>query len=191
MYRRAGGEGMRQLKIGTPWVRGAVGDALTPELIVNFACAFGTWCDGETVVIGRDTRKSSAMLHAAVVSGLLSTGCEVVDLGVSPSPLVSFAVRELAAAGGISVSGSHNDVRWNALKFIGPDGALLDAVKSEELLDIYHASAFQTAGWQSLRPITDGHATSTDGRYLEHLITALDADAIRARKFRIALDLCN
>jgi len=90
---------MRELKIGTSWVRGVVGDALTPELIVNFACAFGTWCDGETVVVGRDTRRSSAMLHAAVVSGLLSTGCEVVDLGVIPTPVVSFAVRELGASG--------------------------------------------------------------------------------------------
>ncbi len=62
---------MRQLKIGTSWVRGVVGDALTPELIVNFACAFGTWCDGGPVVLGRDTRRSSAMLRASILSGLL------------------------------------------------------------------------------------------------------------------------
>jgi len=180
---------VRQLKIGTSWVRGVVGEALTPELIVNFACAFGTWCDGETVVIGRDTRKSSAMLHAAVVSGLLSTGCEVVDLGVSPSPVVSFGVRELAAAGGISVSGSHNDVRWNALKFLGPDGALLNAVKSEELLDIYHASAFLTAGWQDLRPVTSDPGVID--RYLENLLSVLDVDTIRDSGLRVAVDLCN
>jgi phosphomannomutase len=180
---------VRQLKIGTSWVRGVVGEALNPELIVNFACAFGTWCDGDTVVIGRDTRKSSAMLHAAVVSGLLSTGCEVVDLGVSPSPVISFGVRELAAAGGISVSGSHNDVRWNALKFIGPDGVLLNSVKSEELLDIYHASSFLTADWRTLKPIT--RDPEIVDRYLETLLSALDTEKIRAAKFRVALDLCN
>jgi phosphomannomutase len=180
---------MRELKIGTSWVRGVIGDALTPDLVVNFACAFGTWCDGETVVVGRDTRKSSVMVHAAVVSGLLSTGCEVVDLGVIPTPVVSFAVRDLAAAGGISITGSHNDVRWNALKFIGPDGTLLNAVKSEELLDIYHASAFLSAGWQSLRAVTREPAVVD--RYLEHLLSALDGDAIRAAKLRVALDFCN
>ncbi|MBN1444175.1 MAG: phosphoglucosamine mutase, partial [Planctomycetes bacterium] len=100
---------MLDLKIGTSWVRGVVGDALTPELIVNFACAFGTWSDGGPVVIGRDTRRSSVMLRSAVIAGLLSPGCEVIDMGVCPTPLVSFAVRELGTAGGISITGSHND----------------------------------------------------------------------------------
>lgn len=180
---------MRQLKIGTSGVRGVVGDALTPELIVNFACAFGTWCDGGPVVLGRDTRRSSSMLRAAVVSGLLSCGCEVIDLGVSHTPLISFAVRELGAAGGISITGSHNSARWNALKFIGADGALLNAVKSEELLDIYHASQFLSAGWNELKPVAC--APSVIERYLEHLLSALDMEAIAARKFRVAVDFCN
>ena len=63
---------MRELKIGISWVRGVVGDALTPELVVNFSCAFGTWADGGPVVIGRDPRQSSSMLRAAVIAGLLS-----------------------------------------------------------------------------------------------------------------------
>ena len=121
---------LRELKISTSGVRGVVGDALTPELIVNFACAFGTWAGGGPVVIGRDTRRSSIMLRAAATSGLLATGSEVIDLGLCPTPLVSFAVRELGAAGGLSITGSHNDGRWNALKFIGADGALLNLVKS-------------------------------------------------------------
>lgn len=184
---------MRQLKIGTSWVRGVVGDSLTPELIVDFACAFGTWCGGGPVVIGRDTRQSSTMLRAAVVSGLLSCGCEVVDLGVVTSPFASFAVRELGAAGGLSITGSHNTARWNALKFIGPDGALLNAVKSEELLDIYHASAFRTARWDEMRGVAAGGATveALAARYVEHLLAALDVERIRARGFRVALDFCN
>ncbi len=180
---------MRELKIGTSWVRGVVGEALTPELIVNFAGAFGTWCDGGTVVIGRDTRRSSPMLRAAVTAGLLSTGCEVVDLGICPSPLISFAVRETGADGGISITGSHNDASWNALKFTGPDGALLNAVKSEELLDIYHGSNFLLASWDKLRPV-QREAELMD-RYLDHLLAALDVDAIRARALRVVVDFCN
>jgi len=180
---------MQELKIGTSWVRGVVGEALTPELIVNFACAFGTWTDGEPVVIGRDTRRSSSMLRAAVLSGLLSPGCEVIDLGICPTPLVSFAVRELGASGGISITGSHNDARWNALKFIGADGMLLNAVKAEELLDIYHAAAFRTAHRDRLKP-TAGAPGIVD-RWLEHILAALDTEAIRSRRFRVALDLVN
>ena len=180
---------MKELKIGTSWVRGVVGDALTPELIVNFACAFGTWCEGGVVVIGRDTRRSSATLRAAVIAGLLSTGCEVIDMGVCPSPVLSFAVRELGADGGLSITGSHNDARWNALKFIGPDGALLNAVKSEEVIDIYHGSTFLLAPWDKIRPLaTDKRVVE---RYLEHLLAALDVELIRPCHFRVAVDFCN
>ena len=127
---------MRELKIGSSSVRGVVGDDLTPELIVDFACAFGTWVEGGAVLIGLDPRRSSTMLRAATLSGLVSQGCEVIDFGLCPTPFLSFAARELGAGGAISITGSHNDGRWNALKFIGPDGALLNEVKSEELLDI-------------------------------------------------------
>ncbi len=180
---------LRELKIGASGVRGVVGDALTPELIVNFACAFGTWCGAGPVAIGRDTRRSSAALRAAVASGLLSTGCRVIDLGVSPSPLVSFAVRDLGTAGGISITGSHNDASWNALKFFGPDGALLNPAKSEELLDVYHGAAFSFATWDRLKPVDA--APGVEERYLECLASALDVDPIRERGFRVAVDFTN
>ena len=180
---------LRELKIGASGVRGVVGDALTPELVVSFACAFGTWCGGSLVVIGRDTRRSSPALRAAVVSGLLSTGCRVVDLGVCPSPLVSFAIRDLGASGGIAITGSHNDASWNALKFFGPDGALLNAAKNEELLDVYHGASFELATWDRLKAVDA--APDIEERYLEYLASALDVDPIRARGFRVAVDFTN
>ena len=181
--------GVRELKIGASGVRGVVGEALTPELIVNFACAFGTWCGEGPVAVGRDTRRSSIAFRAAVVSGLLSTGRRVIDLGVTTSPLLSFAIRELGAAGGIAVTGSHNDAKWNALKFFGPDGALLNAAKNEELLDVYHGATFARATWDQLWPLEA--APGIGDRYLEHLASAIDAGPIRARRFRVAVDFTN
>jgi len=180
---------LRELKIGASGVRGVVGDALTPELIVSFACAFGTWCGAGPVVIGRDTRRSSTAFRAAVVSGLLSTGCRVIDLGVSPSPLVSFAIRDLGASGGIVITGSHNDASWNALKFFGPDGAQLNTARSGELLDVYHGAAFELATWDRLIPVET--ASSVEERYLEYLASALDVDLIRERRFNVAVDFTN
>jgi phosphomannomutase len=180
---------MRQLKIGVSSVRGVVGDPLTPEMIVDFACAYGTYCDGGTVVIGRDARQSSVMLRAAVLSSLLSTGCRVVDLGLAPTPLVSFAVRDAGYAGGISITGSHNDISWNALKFIAADGTLLNAVASEEVLDIYHAAAFTRATWEQLQGCEQ--APDLQDRYLQHLLASLEVEQIRARRFRVAVDFCN
>ncbi len=180
---------MKELKIGTSWVRGVVGEALTPELAVNFASAFGTWCSGGAVVISRDTRRSSIMIRSAAVAGLLSAGCEVIDLGIETSPLLSFAIREIAASGGIAITGSHNDARWNALKFFGPDGALINAAKSEELLDLYHSSAFLRASWDRIRPLSG--VEGIEDRYVSNVLAFLDVEAIRARRFRVAVDFCN
>lgn len=180
---------MKQLKIGTSWVRGVVGEALTPELAVSFACAFATWCDGGLVVIGRDTRRTSDMFRSAVVSGLLSAGCQILDLGVCATPQISYYVRKKGAAGGISITGSHNSAAWNALKFVGPHGALLNAVNSEELLDIWHASAFLLAPWDELKPVET--VPGGDDGYLRHLLEALDVKAIRDAHLRVAVDYCN
>ncbi len=180
---------MRELKIGTSWVRGIVGEALTPELVVDFACAFGTWSEGSPVVIGRDSRRSSTMFRSAAVAGLLSPGCEIFDLGVCPTPLVSFAVREWGCGGGISITGSHNNYRWNALKFIGPDGTPLNPVRSRELFDIYHSSTFLAVARDDLPSVVTD--LEIEDRYVEHLLTFLNVDVIRAREFRLAIDFCN
>jgi len=180
---------MHELKIGTSWVRGIVGETLTPELVVDFACAFGSWAEGAPVVIGRDSRPSSTMFRSAVVAGLLSPGCEIVDLGLCPTPMVSFAVREWGCGGGIAITGSHNSYRWNALKFIGPDGTPLNPVRSRELFDIYHGSTFLTASRDRLPSVaTDWEIAD---RYVEHLLNCLDVDRIRKQNFRLAVDFCN
>jgi phosphomannomutase len=97
---------MEPLKIGITGVRGVVGQTLTPELVVRFAEAFGSYLDGGPVLVCRDPRPSGPMVGAAVAAGLLSVGCEVVDLGVCPTPTLQLAVRWLGARGGISITGS-------------------------------------------------------------------------------------
>ena len=76
------------LKIGVSGVRGVVGQFLTPGLALAFAQAFGTYVGRGRVVVGRDTRTSGPMLQHAVSCGLLAAGCEVIDVGVMPTPTV-------------------------------------------------------------------------------------------------------
>jgi len=72
---------MKLLKIGISGVRGIVGETIVPELVMDFASAFGTYLQTKKVLVGRDTRISGPMLHEAVLSSLISTGCDVLDLG--------------------------------------------------------------------------------------------------------------
>src|ERR1044071_6134210 len=99
---------MKPLKIGITGVRGIVGETFTPELAVEFAQAFGTYLDGARVLVCRDTRPSGPMIRSAVLSGLLAAGCEVVDLGICPTPAMQLAVNWLEADGGIAITPGHH-----------------------------------------------------------------------------------
>ena len=180
---------MRPLKIGISGVRGIVGESLTPELIVSFAQAFGTYLDSGRILVCRDTRSSGPMVHAAVVSGLLSTGCDVVDLGVCPTPSLQHAVRWLGAQGGISITAGHNPAAWNALKFVRGDGLYLNTTQAEELLDILHQGEFEKATWDRIHTGVSEH--DAIGHHIEVLAAAFNLDATRRRVLKVAVDCCN
>lgn len=180
---------MRQLKIGNSWIRGIVGDGLTPELVTDFSCAFGTYAGGGEIVLARDTRRSSPMFEAAVLSGLMSTGCSVANAGICPTPVAQYLVRKRKAAGGIVVTGSHNDNQWNALKFIDADGALFNAIRGEEVLDLFHLGEFNKAGWDELGRETA--ITDFVRDYLNDTFGTLDLEAIRKENFKVIIDLGN
>lgn len=177
------------LKIGITGVRGVVGETLTPELVVRFAEALGAYLDGGRVLVCRDPRPSGPMVHAAVSAGLLASGCEVVDLGVCPTPSLQLAVPRLGASGGVSITGGHNPPEWNALKFVRQDGLYLSAFQADELLDIFHEGAVARARWD--RVPTRIESDDAIPRHLEALAASVDVAAIRARGLRVAVDCCN
>ncbi|MFH1779084.1 MAG: phosphoglucosamine mutase [Candidatus Omnitrophota bacterium] len=179
----------RSLKIGVSGVRGIVGETLTPQLLASFAEAFGSYVGRGKVLVGSDTRTSKDMVKYAVFSGLLSSGCEPVDLGICPIPTLLIRTKYSKAAGGIAITASHNPVQWNALKFINKDGLLLNANQAEELLDVYHQGEFFKCNNSEIKNIkVDDGAIPY---HLEKIFNYIDVDAIRRRKFRVAIDCCN
>ena len=152
------------LKISVSGVRGIVGQSLTPQLVTAFAAAFGSYAGRGPVLVGSDTRPSRHMVMPAVAAGLMSTGAEVVDLGICPVPSIQYMVAKTRAFGGIAVTASHNPIEWNALKFIGPKGLFLNQYRAEEVLDIYHQGEF--------RRVRDGEVRSVRrerGAFAAHL----------------------
>jgi len=180
---------MEPLKIGITGVRGVVGQTLTPELVVRFAEAFGSYLDGGRVLVCRDPRPSGPMVEAAVTAGLLSVGGEVVNLGICPTPTLQLAVKWMGAKGGISITGGHNPPEWNALKFVRGDGLYLSAIQGEELLDIFHQGAVARAGWD--RVATRVEEQDAIEHHLEALGARFDAEELRARRLRVAVDCGN
>jgi phosphomannomutase len=175
--------------IGISGVRGVVGETLTPELLTRLGEAFGTYTKGGTIVVGRDTRTSGEMVKHAVLSGLLSAGCEIVDVGVCATPTAAMMIRSIKADGGIVISASHNDAEWNALKFFRPDGVYLNDMMGRQLLDIYYQGDFRSVNWDEVRDVREDH--SAIDRHIERVLELVDVRALRRKKFKVTLDCCN
>jgi len=180
---------MNLLKISISGVRGIVGATLTPELVVNFAQAFGTYMESGQILVCRDTRPSGAMVRSAVISGLISTGCEVVDLGICPTPSMQLLLTSLGARGGIAISGGHNPEGWNALKFVRDDGIYLNALQAGELLDVFHQGEFSKMPWNRLHKVQE--RSDAIDLHLTRVKESLGIEAIRRRRFVVAVDCCN
>lgn len=173
-------------------VRGLVGDPLTPELMAGIAAALGAHLrdveEGRIVCVGRDSRVSGPMFVRAVTAGLQSVGCDVVDVGVVPTPTLLMAVRHHWAIGGIGVTASHNPAEWNALKLVSSEGIFLDADRSTAFRRYLAEVDPPRAPWDGLGTIsTDDDAWT---RHLEGILDLpqIDVDAIRSAGLKVAVD---
>jgi phosphoglucosamine mutase len=123
---------------GTDGMRATVGEwPMTPEFVLRLGWVAGTTLGGSArraaIVVGRDTRQSGPMLQSALVSGLLASGVDVLDVDVMPTPGVAWAVKRLGAVAGVVISASHNPMEQNGIKFFGPDGMKLKESLEEEI----------------------------------------------------------
>jgi len=135
---------------GTSGIREVVNEKLTPELALRVGKALGTYLDGRTVVVGKDTRTSGEMLKQAVISGLLSTGVNVIDIGLAPTPLTGFAIRLYGADAGVTITASHNPPEYNGIKVWQPNGMAYTPEMEEELEAIIDSGNFRKAGWNEI-----------------------------------------
>ncbi|MCH3905323.1 MAG: phosphoglucosamine mutase [Lactobacillus sp.] len=126
---------------GTDGVRGIANKCLTPEMAFKLGRCGGyvltqhkeDKTQPAKVLVGRDPRISGQMLQYALISGLLSVGIEVLNLGVITTPGVSYLIRAQGVDAGIQVSASHNPVEDNGIKFFGSDGYKLSDKTEEEI----------------------------------------------------------
>ncbi|HEY6829963.1 MAG TPA: phosphoglucosamine mutase [Gemmatimonadaceae bacterium] len=179
------------LMVSVSGIRGRVGEALTPEVVAQYAAAFGAWAgarsENRRVVVGRDSRVSGPMFHRVVLSALQSVGCDVIDIGLTTTPTCQLAVEDHHAAGGLMISASHNPIEWNALKFIGPSGLFLEAGEGAEMRALVERGIPRVT-WDKL-----GVISPDDGAIARHIervlaIPYIDRAGIRRRGFTVALD---
>ncbi|MGL5900491.1 MAG: phosphoglucosamine mutase [Lactobacillaceae bacterium] len=123
---------------GTDGVRGVANQSLKPEMAFKLGrCGGYVLTKGNTeyakVVVARDTRASGEMLISALISGLLSVGVDVENVGVITTPALAYLIKQFNLSSGIMISASHNPAQDNGIKFFGSDGNKLSDQKEEEI----------------------------------------------------------
>ncbi|MFW6148074.1 MAG: phosphomannomutase/phosphoglucomutase [Thermodesulfobacteriota bacterium] len=100
-------------------IRGVIGEDITKDEFITMGRGFGTYFQGlgkKRIVVARDCRLTSPLIREEVTEGLLSTGCDVLDVGICPTPTFYFGVRYLEADGGLIITASHNPPQYNGFK---------------------------------------------------------------------------
>ncbi|MGF1670061.1 MAG: phosphoglucosamine mutase [Balneolaceae bacterium] len=179
------------LMISVSGIRGIFGSHLNPENLVRFTAAFGTWLNGGTVVVGRDSRVTGQICEDIVCATLQSVGCDVIKIGIVPTPTVAMAVLKHKAAGGIILTASHNPAQWNALKLLNEKSEFLDAEQGNKVLEISESKEFN---WKEYDQI--GSVSFDDKAIPDHIneilkLPYIDKEKIASAGFTAAVDAVN
>jgi len=127
-------------------IRGIADKELLDPDVRDLGRALGTWLmrkGSKKINLGRDCRLSSDRLHAALLSGLLSAGCDVTDLGVVPTPLLYYSVFHLKAGGGVMITGSHNPSDYNGFKVMHGQSTI-HGEDIQQVLKLIQTADFET-----------------------------------------------
>lgn len=179
------------LMISVSGIRGIFGTDLTPENLARFTAAYGTWLNGGTVVLGRDSRVTGQICEDIVAATLASVGCDVIKVGIVPTPTVAMGVLKYGAAGGIIISASHNPAQWNALKLLNGKSEFMDAEEGRKMIEIANSGNFSYQPYDKIGTIRE------DNDLLDyHIEKILDLpyinpEKIAASNFSVAVDAVN
>ncbi len=178
---------------GTNGIRGVVNHDMNVNLALNIGKAWGTLYKRNIkkpkIAIGTDARLSNHMLKNAISAGLQATGCDVVDLGLVPTPTLQYAVKEKDFDSGVIITASHNPPHFNGIKGVAEDGTEFTKDVEEEIEKIYFKEDFKLVEWKDV-----GKSAYWDGAidlYINGILNAVDSDLIRQKNFNVLLDCGN
>ncbi|RLG57202.1 MAG: phosphoglucosamine mutase [Hadesarchaea archaeon] len=147
---------------GTSGVRGVLWKQITPGLMMDLGLVFATHLGNSgTVVVGRDPRVSSVMLEDSFISGLLSGGCRVRQVGTVPTPVVGFAVRRLRAVAGVMVTASHNPPQYNGIKLFDSDGMAYTPELETKIEEAYFEKRMERVRWDRIGKVEKANILSS------------------------------
>lgn len=183
---------MAALMVSISGIRGIVGESLTPEVIIKYTLALGSWLEkGKPVIVGRDSRTSGTYISNLVKGCLESCGCRVIDIGIVPTPTVQMEILHHKAAGGVAITASHNPPEWNGLKFMGANGRFLNPEQAELVYAMAGTDQIKLQPWQKAAGETID--LQANQRHINAILKLpyLDIESLKKRKFKVVADCVN
>ncbi len=172
-------------------VRGIIGESLTPAIIEKYTLAFGSSIGKGKVILGMDSRTSGEFVSNIVKGCLVATGCEVIDVGIVPTPTVQMEILHHHAQGGIAITASHNPPEWNGLKFMDANGRFLNPDKAKKVYSDGDKGNFKLQKWNDVGSLKIDEGANS--RHIKELLklSYFDINAIKKRKFKVVVDCVN
>jgi phosphomannomutase/phosphoglucomutase len=163
------------------------GRELTADIVIDLTYAITTYFGSGSVVVGYDGRRSSPVIARLVRAAVNSAGLDVADAGMLPTPCLQYAAKGAGYHGGIMVTASHNPPEYNGIKPAAADGVELSRESELEVEDIYYSRRFITTAGHGRQHADEGIIPS----YMERVLSLVDAEKIRSKKFTVAMDTGN
>ena len=177
-------------------IGGEVGESLSPLDIVRFTSAYASFikkqnCESNTIIIGRDARKSGLMANNIINGTLIACGFNVIDIGLSTTPTVEVAVQIHQCAGGIILTASHNPKQWNALKLLNNKGEFLSEKDGRQILSLVENNNFSFEEVDKLG--TYKVDNSFNDLHIEKVLNLdlVNVELVKKSNFKVVVDAVN
>ena len=180
---------LQQRLFGTNGVRFVPGVSHDLDFVISLSEAIGTYFGSGEILLGQDGRISSPALANAAASGLLSSGRDVAEAELVPTPALQYGVRSMGFRGGVMITASHNPAMYNGLKVASHDGIEVPRLDEQRIEKIYSDRSQTKADWKTIgvaRP-----EPSVVRNYLNGIRSKVDVKAIADRKLTVVMDLGN
>jgi phosphomannomutase / phosphoglucomutase len=171
---------------GTNGVRFVPGVDADLDFVIKLSECIGSYFSEGDVLVGRDGRLTGQAVSLAATSGLMSSGRNIAEVGIVPTPALQFATRSLGYRGGVMVTASHNPFQYNGIKVMGGDGVEIPRLDEQRIERIFHDGSSKKANWKDVG--VSRSEPSAVRLYLQGILSKVNVGAISERKFRVVVD---
>jgi phosphomannomutase / phosphoglucomutase len=168
---------------GVRFIPGVTGDM---SFAIKLAESIGTYLAEGEILVGRDGRLTGQMMFSSVTAGLMSSGRNIAEADMVPTPALQFSTKALGYRGSVMITASHNPAQYNGVKVMGPDGVEVSRLDEQRIEKIFHDGSANKANWKDVG--TARPEPSVIRTYMNGIMSRVNVKLIQERKLKVVVD---